>query len=105
MLIIEDDIRQLENLESALHNWNTSYEVANNLKFKTWQSDKKVISELKEESKTARDIAKKRISQAIEKTFIYTEEEAMQDMNAMYKSLNKIKEVTLKFIEKFNEKN
>ncbi len=104
MLIIADDINQLENLEKSLNNWNTAYEIANNLKFKTWQSDKKVISELKEESKTARDIAKKRINQAIEKTFIYTEEEAMKDMQDMYKSLNKIKEVVFKFIEKFNEK-
>jgi len=104
MLIIADDINQLENLEKSLNNWNTAYEIANNLKFKTWQSDKKVISELKEESKTARDIAKKRINQAIEKTYIYTEEEAMKDMQDMYKSLNKIKEVVFKFIEKFNEK-
>lgn len=104
MLIIADDINQLEILEKSLNNWNTAYEIANSLKFKTWQSDKKVISELKEESKNARDIAKKRITQAIEKTFIYTEEEAIQDMQAMYKSLNKIKEILLQFIQKFNEK-
>ncbi len=104
MLIIEDDISQLENLYKNLDNWDTAYEIANKLKFKTWQSDKKVISQLKEESKTARDIAKKRINQAIEKTFIFTEEEAIQDMHAMYKILNKIKEVLLKFIKKFDEK-
>lgn len=104
MLIIADDINQLENLELSLNNWNTAYKIANSLKFKTWQSDKKIVSELREESKIARDIAKKRVNQAIEKTFIFTEEEAMQDMQAMYKTLNKIKEVLLKFIEKFNEK-
>ena len=102
MLIIEDDISQLENLYKNLDNWDAAYEIANKLKFKTWQSDKKVISQLKEESKTARDIAKKRINQAIEKTFIFTEEEAIQDMHAMYKILNKIKEVLLKFIKKFD---
>lgn len=104
MLIIEDDINQLEMLEKSLEDWDTAYEIANNLKFKTWQADKKVISQLKDETKNARDNVKKRLTQSIEKTFIYTGKEAIEDMTEMYESLKKIKEVTLKFIKKFNEK-
>lgn len=47
---------------------------------------------------------KKRISKAISQTFIYNTEEAVEDINAMYPILKKIKDVTLKFMEKFSEK-
>ena len=47
---------------------------------------------------------KKRISKAVSQTFIYNTEEAVEDINAMYPILKKIKDVTLKFMEKFSEK-
>ena len=104
LLIIEDDINQLENLDKSLENWDAAYEIANNLKFKTWQADKKVISQLKDETKNARDNVKKRLTQSIEKTFIYTGKEAIEDMTEMYESLKMIKNITLQFIKKFGEK-
>lgn len=103
-LVVADDINQLKFLEQNWDNWERAYEIANNLKFKTWPTDKKVVSNLKEETKKARDNVKKRISKAVSQTFIYNTEEAVEDINAMYPILKKIKDVTLKFMEKFSEK-
>lgn len=103
-LVVADDINQLKFLEQNWDNWERAYEIANNLKFKTWPTDKKVVSNLKEDTKKARDNVKKRISKAVSQTFIYNTEEAVEDINAMYPILKKIKDVTLKFMEKFSEK-
>lgn len=103
-LVVADDINQLKFLEQNWDNWERAHEIANNLKFKTWPTDKKVVSNLKEETKKARDNVKKRISKAVSQTFIYNTEEAVEDINAMYPILKKIKDVTLKFMEKFSEK-
>ena len=103
-LVIEDDVNQLEFLEKNLDNWDKAYEITQNLKFKTWPTDKKVVSNLKEETKKVRDNAKKRVSKAIDQTFVYTTQEAIDDINNIYPTLKKLKEVTLKFIEKFAEK-
>lgn len=103
-LVVADDINQLKFLEQNWDNWERAYEIANNLKFKTWSTDKKVVSNLKEDTKKARDNVKKRISKAVSQTFIYNTEEAVEDINAMYPILKKIKDVTLKFMEKFSEK-
>jgi len=103
-LVVADDINQLKFLEQNWDNWERAYEIANNLKFKTWPTDKKVVSNLKEDTKKARDNVKKRISKAVFQTFIYNTEEAVEDINAMYPILKKIKDVTLKFMEKFSEK-
>lgn len=103
-LVVADDINQLKFLEQNWNNWERAYEIANNLKFKTWPTDKKVVSNLKEDTKKARDNVKKRISKAVSQTFIYNTEEAVEDINAMYPILKKIKDVTLKFMEKFSEK-
>lgn len=103
-LVVADDINQLKFLEQNWDNWEKAYEIANNLKFKTWPTDKKIVSNLKEETKKARDNVKKRISKAVSQTFIYNTEEALEDIREMYPILKKIKDVTLKFIEKFSEK-
>ena len=48
--IIRSDIEQLEKLKEHLDNWDTAFEVANNLEFITW-SRKKVELEAKEKAK------------------------------------------------------
>ena len=103
-LVVADDINQLKFLEQNWNNWEKAYEIANNLKFKTWPTDKKIVSNLKEETKKARDNVKKRITKAVSQTFVYNTAEAIEDIKAMYPILKKIKDVTLKFIEKFSEK-
>lgn len=103
-LVVADDISQLEEIISLQNSWDLSYEKATNIKFKTWPTDKKVVIELKDEIKLVRDNIKKRVNQAIQKTFIYNTQEALEDMNEMRPILENIKYVTLKFSEKFKEK-
>lgn len=103
-LVIADDINQLKFLKQNLNNWDTAYQIAQNLKFKTWPSDKKIISNLKEETKKARDNVKKRINKITPITFGYTTQEAIEDIKQMYPILEKIKEVVIKYTEKFTEK-
>ena len=103
-LVITDDINQLNFLKQNLNNWDTAYQIAKNLKFKTWPTDKKIISNLKEESKKARDNVIKRIKKITPITFGYTTQEAIEDIKQMYPILEKIKEVVIKYTEKFTEK-
>ena len=103
-LILEDDINQILYLEKSLDNWDLAYEIANNIKFKTWPSDKKIVSNLKDEMKQTRDNIKKRLKTAIEQTFIYTTEQAIEDIEYMYIILEKLKNVVLNFEKKFEEK-
>ena len=103
-LILEDDINQILYLEKSLDNWDLAYEIANNIKYKTWPSDKKIVSNLKDEMKQTRDNIKKRLKTAIEQTFIYTTEQAIEDIEYMYIILEKLKNVVLNFEKKFEEK-
>ena len=103
-IIIEDDIRIITELKNSLDNWDLAYEFANTLKFKTWPTDKKIVNNLKDEIKSIRDNVKKRLNTAISQTFLYNTKEAIDDCRQMYSILEKIKEVTIKFEEKFEEK-
>lgn len=69
-LVVADDINQLKFLEQNWDNWERAYEIANNLKFKTWPTDKKVVSNLKEDTKKARDNVKKNIKSCISNIYI-----------------------------------
>lgn len=103
-LVVTDDIMQLEELTETNNTWDSLYEKTSNIKFKTWPTDKKVVIEIKDEVKKIRDNAKKRINEAIKKTFLYNTQEAIQDMDEMYPILENIKYTVLKYTEKFNEK-
>ena len=102
--VIEDDIRNLNELQQTLDNWDILYEKANSLKFKSWPVEKKTISNLKDEAKLSRDNVKKRISKAIDDTFVYKTSQAIEDINFMHPVLVKIKEVIDAFTQKFREK-
>ena len=56
-LIINDDIEQLQMLKINLDSWNKAYEIALNIKFKTWATDKKITFEAKDDAKATRDMA------------------------------------------------
>ncbi len=102
-LVIADDIYQLEGFVN-LDKWDQSYEYSQNVKLKTWPTDKKIISELKDECKKSRDKVRERLNKLIEKTFLYSTEEAISDIKEMYPILENLKYVTLKFAENFKEK-
>ena len=57
---IEADVKQMQTLKDNLDNWDKSYEIFQNIKFKIWPR-KKVESEIKDEAKAIRDNVKKNI--------------------------------------------
>ena len=92
VLILEDDIYNLKEFLDNKKSWNDLYGETQNLKYKTWSiPNKKIEMREKDEGKQIRDNVKKRVSEAIKKTFLYTTEEAIQDMNEMYPILENIK--------------
>lgn len=101
-LCILDDI---ENLKEILNknNWNDIYEKVSTLKFKTWPIDKKVVSDLKQYAKEARDEIKKNINKFKEKIFIYDSYQANKDIYEMYNILSEIKNVIFKFIQEYTQ--
>ena len=98
--ILNDDIEQLESI-IKLENWDEIYEAIQGLDFKTWSSDKKIVSDLKDYAKTVRDKVKKNIQDLQKEIFIYTSNQANSDIYAMYKTLEEIKNIILVFITEF----
>ena len=109
VLVLLDDIDSLESVLNSLDSWDKAYEVTNNLKFKTWPSDRKLVMDIKDIAKTTRDHIKEKFKKITGKTFIYKSKEAYEDIYSMYHSLKSIGELINKFNEiytnKKNEKN
>ena len=101
-LCILDDITNLEELES-LNTWDEIFEKVITLKFKTWPTDKKAISNLKDYAKGVRDEIKKNIKKYQEKIFIYNSYDANNDIFAMFEILVGIKNLVLLFSEKYQK--
>jgi len=101
-LILNDDIVQLEDM-AKLENWDNFYEAMQELKFKTWAQDRKIVSELKDNAKIIRDKVKDKIKDLQEKIFIYDSNQANTDIYAMYSILKEIERVILKFSEEYKK--
>lgn len=101
--IIRSDIEQLEKLKEHLDNWDTSFEVANNLEFITW-SRKKVELEAKEKAKEIRDELKKKLGKVLGKILICDSQEANQDIYDMFTILTKLQNLILTFEEEFTRR-
>ena len=101
-LCILDDIQKLEEI-LALKTWDDIFEKISNLKFKTWPTDRKAVSEQKDKAKEVRDAIKKNISKYKEKIFIYDSKQANSDIYEMYGILLAIKNVIYKFMQKYKE--
>lgn len=102
--ILEDDIEQIELLKSNLDNWDKAYELAQNIKFKTWTSNKKITLEEKDIAKEVRDEVKKSIGKITDKILIFNSKEANEDINDMYAVLSKLKAIIIEFGEKFSKR-
>ncbi len=103
LLIINDDIEQLENiLQYKL--WEEIYNEIQGLKFKIWASDKKIISEIKDNAKEVRDNVKKRVDDLKKKIFIYNSEQANLDIYVMYEIMQEIQNVIFRFSEEYKNK-
>ena len=100
--IICDDIESLEVI-SKLETWDEIYLELQNLKFKTWVSDRKIVSELKDKAKEVRDSVKTQIDELRKKIFIYNSNKASNDINSMYGILKGIQKVIIVFSNRYKE--
>lgn len=100
---IENDVVELKTLFSNLDNWNKAYSIANSVDFITWPRNK-VDSLEKENAKNVRDSVKKKFKAKVDKIFVSNSEEAIQDIQEMYKTLVKLKNLIFEFDEKFTKK-
>ncbi len=99
-LIINEDIESLEKI-LQFEKWDDIYNAIQELKFRTWASDRKIISELKDRAKEVRDKIKAKIDDLKTKTFIYNSNQANSDIYEMYEVLKEIENVILKFSETY----
>lgn len=102
--IICDDIDQLEMLKINLDSWDKACEIASNIKFKTWVTDKKITLEAKDIAKATRDEVKTNLKKVTEKILIFNSREANEDINGMYDVLKKLENIILEFGEKFEKR-
>lgn len=103
-LIINDDIEQLQMLKINLDSWNKAYEIASNIKFKTWATDKKITLEAKDDAKATRDMVKANLKKVTEKILIFNSKEANEDINDMYEVLKKLGNIIIEFGKMFEKR-
>ena len=103
-LIINDDIEQLQMLKINLDSWNKAYEIALNIKFKTWATDKKITFEAKDDAKATRDMVKANLKKVTEKILIFNSKEANEDINDMYEVLKKLGNIIIEFGKMFEKR-
>lgn len=103
-LIINDDIEQLQMLKINLDSWNKAYEIASNIKFKTWATDKKITFEAKDDAKATRDMVKANLKKVTEKILIFNSKEANEDINDMYEILKKLGNIIIEFGKMFEKR-
>ena len=100
---IENDVIELKRLFENLDNWNKAYSIANSVDFITWPRNK-VDSLEKENAKNVRDQVKKKFKTKVDKIFVSSSEEAIQDIIEMYNTLLKLKNLIFEFDELFTKK-
>lgn len=101
--VINEDIQTLESIIKNSDNWNNVYNIFNPAGrfWATWPADRKITNQFKDEAKELRDSAKKKIDEIKKKYFIFTSEQAKEDIYQMYDILNEIKNIIIEFSEKF----
>lgn len=105
---ISEDIINLQDLQKY-NSWDELYIKLLNFNFSKWPVDKKVINDLKEDSKEIRDKVKKHIKEKTAKLLSCSQEQAVKDLKIITPILEKlsnlITEFTRNFAEKKKEKN
>lgn len=98
------DLDKLELISRHLEKWDEIYQLANDLQFDKWPIDRKAPMDLKEEAKEIRDRVKKNISVSIEKYFIFTSKQALEDIFFMYQTLDSLEKIVLEFSQEFRKR-
>lgn len=101
-ITILEDIEKIEKLLKQ-NSWDDIYNLICNLQFEKWPISRKIQSELKDKSKQIRDKVEKPIKDFRDTIFIYQSKEAIEDIYDMYKILNILEKVILKFSNKYQE--
>lgn len=101
-ITIQEDIEKIEKLLKQ-DLWDDIYNLICNLQFEKWPISRKIQSELKDKSKQIRDKVEKPIKDFRDTIFIYKSKEAVEDIYDMYKILNILEKVILKFSNKYQE--
>jgi len=102
--VIENDIEQLNLLKINLDSWNKAYELANNINFAKWSTDRKNTIDYKDKAKEIRDSVKKSFQKKCNKILSFTSEEANKDIYDMYDILHKLENVVIEFHNQFIKK-
>ena len=101
--VIENDIESYSFIKQNLNDWDKCVKFIQEFKNKTWSRDKKVTNTLKDEAKSIRDNVKDELKKV--KLFMdSTSEEAIQDIDFMYKILTKLKNLIIEFSNNFYAK-
>ncbi len=104
-LTIESDIDILRKLYDQIDiSWDSSYDYAKEMKFKSWPIDKKIVMDLKDEAKSSRDLVKNKLMKLIKETLIYDSESAYKDIYEMHNILKKLEKVIIDFDNQFKSK-
>lgn len=104
-LTIESDIDLLKSLYDKINiSWDEAYNFAKQMKFKSWPIDKKIVMDLKDESKSSRDVVKNKLMKLIKEVLIYDSESAFNDIYDMYDILKNLEKVIFEFDKEFKNK-
>lgn len=100
---IENDIQNLEELDTNLDSWDKAYNIANVLKWTNWPRDSKVTLEQKEIAKEKRDNIKKKFNKLKDTILLYNSKTANEDINTVYETMIILKKLVLQFSNKYQE--
>ena len=109
-LTIENDIEILKEFYSKLNSsWDEAFEYAQNINFKSWPIDRKIVMDLKDESKKTRDAVIGKFKYKGEKSIIkdvltYNSEAAYNDIYEMHEILEILGKVIIEFDNVFKQK-
>ena len=98
------DIEEYERGLKSLTSWDSAYNILPTLDFKRWTVDKKIESDIKENSKIIRANINTGYKDLIKKLIVTDSKNANKDINEMYSILLYLQEVILKFMEKLKTK-
>ncbi len=100
---ISEDIINLQDLQKY-NSWDELYIKLLNFNFSKWPVDKKVINDLKEDSKEIRDKVKKHIKEKTAKLLSCSQEQAVKDLKIITPILEKLSNLVTEFTKSFAEK-
>ena len=99
---IKTDIENLENLKT--NTWDEFVFKLVDFKFKTWPTDKKITSNIKDLAHKKRTKINKSFNDKKKEMGQYTSKEAIEDIAFTYNYLKSLKDIIIEFAERFSQK-